>query len=388
MSQSPNLNLPYILAAQSQKHVTHNEAIRALDALVQLSVLDRDLTAPPGAPADGDRYIVASGATGEWSGQAGRIAAFQDGAWAYFTPLEGWRAWVNDEAALLVFDGSGWTVLSTGGGGVSDHGALTGLNDDDHPQYHNDARGDARYTPVNPSQLGINGTADGTNRLTVASTATLLNHAGNGHQVKVNKNVMGDTASFLFQTGFSGRAEIGTIGDDSFHFKVSSDGTGWHDAIQIDRDTGQVGVLGAPQAELHVNTNAVEPTIQVTNSGGIGGAAFRCKDIASGGDWKFKIIGGGHFKLRDEANTTDFVTLRTTGMIGVFESNPTVEWHVNGEIKTRATTVAALPLAASAGAGARSFVTDATSAGFGTTVVGGGSTSVPVYSDGTSWLVG
>lgn len=35
------------------------------------------------------------------------------------------------------------------GGGTSDHGALTGLSDDDHPQYHNNTRGDARY-----SQLG------------------------------------------------------------------------------------------------------------------------------------------------------------------------------------------------------------------------------------------
>jgi hypothetical protein len=32
-----------------------------------------------------------------------------------------------------------------GGGGVTDHGALTGLSDDDHPQYLNNARGDARY---------------------------------------------------------------------------------------------------------------------------------------------------------------------------------------------------------------------------------------------------
>jgi hypothetical protein len=45
-----HLLLPYILAAQAQKHVTHNEALRILDGLVQLSVLDRDLTAPPAAP--------------------------------------------------------------------------------------------------------------------------------------------------------------------------------------------------------------------------------------------------------------------------------------------------------------------------------------------------
>ncbi|NIY96792.1 DUF2793 domain-containing protein, partial [Salipiger sp. HF18] len=57
-----HLLLPYIHAARAQQHVTHNEALRILDGLVQLSVLDRDLTAPPGSPTDGDRYIVASGA--------------------------------------------------------------------------------------------------------------------------------------------------------------------------------------------------------------------------------------------------------------------------------------------------------------------------------------
>ena len=46
------LLLPYILAAQAQKHVTHNEALRLLDAMVQLSVLDRNRTAPPSSPVD------------------------------------------------------------------------------------------------------------------------------------------------------------------------------------------------------------------------------------------------------------------------------------------------------------------------------------------------
>ncbi len=64
MVTSPNLLLPYILAAQAQKHVTHNEAIRALDAVVQIGVIDRGLTAPPVSPSNGDRYIVAVGGTG------------------------------------------------------------------------------------------------------------------------------------------------------------------------------------------------------------------------------------------------------------------------------------------------------------------------------------
>jgi hypothetical protein len=38
-----------------------------------------------------------------------------------------------------------WKVEDESPGGVTDHGALTGLDDDDHPHYHTDARGDSRY---------------------------------------------------------------------------------------------------------------------------------------------------------------------------------------------------------------------------------------------------
>ncbi len=41
-----HLQLPYLAAAQAQKHITHNEALRLLDAMVQLAVLDRTRTAP------------------------------------------------------------------------------------------------------------------------------------------------------------------------------------------------------------------------------------------------------------------------------------------------------------------------------------------------------
>jgi hypothetical protein len=58
MSETIHLALPYIAASQAQKHVTHNEALRMLDALVMLSVKDRDLSAPPGSPEEGDRYLV------------------------------------------------------------------------------------------------------------------------------------------------------------------------------------------------------------------------------------------------------------------------------------------------------------------------------------------
>ncbi len=50
---SKNLNLPYIAPSQAQKHVTHNEAIRALDAIVQLSLQSKVLSTPPAIPAAG-----------------------------------------------------------------------------------------------------------------------------------------------------------------------------------------------------------------------------------------------------------------------------------------------------------------------------------------------
>lgn len=100
-----HLLLPYILAVQAQKHVTHNEALRILDGLVQLSVLDRDLAA---RNLDGDRYIVASGATGDWAGWDLNVALWTDSAWLRLPPRTGWLAWVEDESLLLVYDGAGW----------------------------------------------------------------------------------------------------------------------------------------------------------------------------------------------------------------------------------------------------------------------------------------
>jgi len=120
-----NLGLPVIAAAQAQKHVTHNEALRLIDTLVQLAVLDRDLSAPPGSPNDGERWIVAPSPTGAWAGHAGDIAAWQDGAWQFAVPKKGWIAHIDDENARVAWDGSQWMPI---GGEPPFPG--TGTNDD------------------------------------------------------------------------------------------------------------------------------------------------------------------------------------------------------------------------------------------------------------------
>lgn len=113
MDTTNRLGLPYLAASQSQKHVTHNEALRALDALVQIGVVAADATAPPATPVEGDRYIVGAAPAGAFAGKTGKLAAFDDGAWRFTTPRAGWIAYAAGADRVLLFDGTAWRDLAT-----------------------------------------------------------------------------------------------------------------------------------------------------------------------------------------------------------------------------------------------------------------------------------
>jgi hypothetical protein len=117
--QTTNLGLPWLMPAQAQKHVTVNESLARLDALVQLGVESRSVSAQPGSPADGGLWICPPGKTGaEWGAYAdGALAYYHDGAWEALAPKPGWRALVKDEGALALWTGSSWTTLAPLGGG-------------------------------------------------------------------------------------------------------------------------------------------------------------------------------------------------------------------------------------------------------------------------------
>jgi hypothetical protein len=217
------LGLPLILASQAQKHVTHNEALAMLDVAVQLAVINRDQTVPPALAVPGDRHIVAAGGTVDWAGQDGKVALMTATGWQFTAPLPGWRAHVLAEGETVVFNGLAWVGPSEGA---------------------------AEF-----ARLGVSATPDVTNRLSVSSPAVLLNHAGAGHQLKINKSAAGDTASLLFQTGFSGRAEMGTAGSDDFSVKVSGDGAAWNTAFTAAAGSGEVTL---PQP-LHLGGQAADP---------------------------------------------------------------------------------------------------------------------------------
>jgi hypothetical protein len=221
MLNTPRLNLPLLAAAQAQKHVTHNEALMQLDDVVQLGVIDMDLATPPSSPAVGARYIVAASPTGAWAGQAGRIAIWRDGIWIFQVPQNGWLAFVETRQAYVYANGTSWLPFG---------GSLT--------------------------MLGINATADTTQRLALRSGNSLFDHDGGSHRLKINRSLATDTASLLFQSNYQGRAEFGLQGDENFRVKVSANGTTWADALTIDRNTGLSSVAASPVASLGVATKA------------------------------------------------------------------------------------------------------------------------------------
>jgi len=223
-----HLALPFIMAAQAQKHVTHNEALRLLDGIVQLSVLDRDLIAPPGSPADGDRYIVASGATGAWAGWDLNVALWADGTWLRLPPRTGWRAWVEDEGLLLVYNGSNWV-------------------------------GTMPTVLQNLALLGLGTTADAANPFSAKLNAALwtaktVAEGGSGDLFyTMNKEVAADDLGLTLQTGFVTKALMGLFGSDKFRLAVSADGSSFFDGLIVDNANGIVDQPRLPRFKGYTN---------------------------------------------------------------------------------------------------------------------------------------
>lgn len=103
-----NLQLPTIETSQAQKEVTVNEAFAIVDAILNVGAADKDLATPPGSPAEGDLYIVAASATGDWSSHEDDITYYNNSEWKFITPQEGMRLWVSDENRLYIYDGTEW----------------------------------------------------------------------------------------------------------------------------------------------------------------------------------------------------------------------------------------------------------------------------------------
>ncbi|TXH19735.1 MAG: DUF2793 domain-containing protein [Gammaproteobacteria bacterium] len=120
--RTPRLDLPLLFAAQAQKEGYVNEIAARIDALMH-GAIEAELASPPASPADGQCWLVASDATGEWAGQTGAIAARQAGNWLFFAPRDGMRL-LNRATGQDIRYLAGWKnpvrPAAPGGGSVVD----------------------------------------------------------------------------------------------------------------------------------------------------------------------------------------------------------------------------------------------------------------------------
>lgn len=136
-------------------------------------------------------------------------------------------------------------------------------------------------------------------------------------------------------------------------------------SVQVDSISGQASDISfRTGTSLRWVLRGKDATAEAGSNAGSNFAIYRYNDAGTYQDAPFSIT-------------------RSTGDVAIANN-----LEVSGRVKTTATTVSGLPSASAAGAGARSFVTDATATTFASVVAGGGSNAVPVYSDGTNWRIG
>lgn len=232
---SPRLGLPYIQPSQAQKHVTHNEALRRLDTVTQLTIIDFAAETPPVLPGDGQIWALGADPTGDWAGQGGRLAVADSTGWQFITPQEGWLAWGIAPGELRIWTGGTWSAAAAG-------------------------------IPDQVASLGISAAADVVNRLSVASEAVLLSHAGAGHQLKLNKAAAADTGSVLFQSNWTGHAEMGLAGDTAFSVKVSADGSSWSTAMRADPAAQSISWAPAAAVRMQLSEAALQLDVPLTGT--------------------------------------------------------------------------------------------------------------------------
>lgn len=221
MDTSPRFSLPMIIAAQAQKHLTHNEALVQMETLIQPVVQDMAALTPPAAPEDADCVVVGSGASDAFAGKDDSVAAWIADAWHFHTPQPGWMVVLASSAMAYVYGAEGWAPLA--------------------PERDNIAH------------LGINSAGSATNRLSVASEASLFTAETADHRLSINKASATDTATMVFQSGWSGRAEMGLAGTDGFAVKVSADGAAWHEALFVEPASGHVRLPARPIAVAYLD---------------------------------------------------------------------------------------------------------------------------------------
>lgn len=234
--------------------------LRALDALVQGSVLSAAIATPPGSPANGDAYIVAASPTGAWAGQAGNIAVWSTQiattdtntkvpAWEFHAPKAGWLVWNAATSSFYLFNGTAWAAFSAGGG--------------------------TNYQTV--QQAGSSKPAEA--KLNVLAPITATDNSGNGSTDIAVPNMVGDTGS----GGTAGLVPAAPAGSAAAGKFLKADATFAVPPTippNLTTQTTSYTALAADFAILMNSASATTVTLQTSNYSAK--QQFRIKNISTG----------------------------------------------------------------------------------------------------------
>lgn len=114
MPDTPSYAFAEMVENQPNHHLIFNQLINELECKFGF-VISQSTSAQPGAPSEGDAYIMPASPTGAvWSTYAQNcIALYYSNSWFEFNPVEGWNVFVKDEDTLLYFNGADWERKSS-----------------------------------------------------------------------------------------------------------------------------------------------------------------------------------------------------------------------------------------------------------------------------------
>lgn len=284
-----------------------------------------------GAPGALDTLLELSAALGDDEDFAATVAASlaakADSAHTHdLDDIADVNAAAPDDGDVLVWRdaGGGAWVPEVVGGGVTDHGALTGLADDDHPQYHNDARGDARYY----TQAALDTALDGKQALSEKGVAD--GYAGLDGTGKVpaaqlpSSSGIGDLLDWQFARKTSNESVTSSTvlqDDDELSIAVGANQTWVFDFILI--------LSGPPAGDLRTNISlpsgsskrmGIGPDLAIASSASVGDAAFTAPSTTA--DQTYGVGGTGV-----HSNVT--IWIRALVFTGATPGNVTLRWAQN-----------------------------------------------------------
>lgn len=253
------VKFPEITTQQGSKEITHNEALRMLDAFMGNDLKTHTLSTPPAAPDEGDLHFVPIGATGVWSTDVGSLAHYYNAQWYYYVPWPGASLYSVEDNDFIRYDGANWTTFRNGGKLYIDVIGNTVLTSAD--------------TGVSMFQLGGTPAADFDITLPAVEKIWLVD------------NSSGRVATF--QTGAGGTVII----QDGTQVWIYGDGTGIRQGI-----TGLPGgIRFGGTVGLPIYTTAALPPIADTYLHMIsvtdGDAGSPCIAVSDGGTWRRIALG-------------------------------------------------------------------------------------------------